>query len=111
MPNYGDLIILVSPKGKRYLRRLIENDDVHGQGGVIPAADIAAAEYGSEVLTHQGTPFRLKKPTLYDLVRGVRRQTQIIYPKDIGYICMRLGIGNGTRVIEAGSGSGSLTIA
>lgn len=111
MPAYGDLIILVSPKGKRYLRRLEEKQDVHGEGGVIAASDIAAASFGSEVLTHQGHPFRLKKPTLYDLVRGVRRQTQIIYPKDIGYICMRLGVGNGTKVIEAGSGSGSLTIA
>lgn len=111
MPQYGELIILVTPKGKRSLRRLTENQDVHGEGGVITAAQLAAAEFGDEVLTHQGAPCRLKKPTLYDLVRGLKRNTQIIYPKDIGYICMRLGVGNGTRVIEAGSGSGSLTVA
>lgn len=111
MPKYGELIILVTPKGKRSLRRLVENQDVHGEGGVITAAQLAEAEFGDEVLTHQGVPYRLKKPTLYDLVRGVKRNTQIIYPKDIGYICMRLGVGNGTRVIEAGSGSGSLTVA
>lgn len=111
MPEYGDLIILTTPRGKRYLRRLEEKQDVHGDGGVITAAQLAEAQFGDEVMTHQGVPYRLKKPTLYDLVRGVKRQTQIIYPKDIGYICMRLGVGNGTRVIEAGSGSGSLTIA
>jgi tRNA (adenine57-N1/adenine58-N1)-methyltransferase len=51
------------------------------------------------------------RPTLFDLLRGVKRLTQILYPKDIGYLCLRLGVGNGTRIIEAGSGSGSLTLA
>lgn len=111
MPNYGELFILVAPRGKRYLRRLEEGQDIHSGDGVIKAEAIAAVDFGCEILTHQGVPYRLKRPTLYDLVRGVKRQTQIIYPKDIGYICMRLGIGNGTRVIEAGSGSGSLTTA
>ena len=111
MPAYGELFILVSPKGKRSLRRLLEGQDIHGTDGVIPAAALAEVGFGVEIQTLQGKPYRVMKPTLYDLVRGVKRQTQVLYPKDIGYICMRLGIGNGTRVIEAGSGSGSLTVA
>ncbi|MDR1125969.1 MAG: tRNA (adenine-N1)-methyltransferase [Deltaproteobacteria bacterium] len=111
MPAYGELFILVSPKGKRCLRRLEEGQDIHCGDGVISAASLAEAEFGSEVPTHQGVPYRLKRPGLYDLVRGLKRQTQIIYPKDIAYICIRLGVGNGARVIEAGSGSGSLTMA
>lgn len=111
MPQYGELFILVTPRGKRILRRLEEGQDIHGNDGVIFASSLAKAEFGTEIMTEKGIPYRLMKPTLYDLVRGVKRQTQIIYPKDIGYICMRLGVGNGTRVIEAGSGSGSLTIA
>ena len=111
MPAYGELFILVSPRGKRSLRRLLEGQDIHGTDGVIPAAALADVDFGVEVRTLQGKPYRVMKPTLYDLVRGVRRQTQVLYPKDIGYICMRLGVGNGTRVIEAGSGSGSLTLA
>ena len=111
MPPYGQLAILVSPKGRRSLRRIAPGVDVHGTHGVLAAEDLAAAEYGTEVLTRQGVPFRIVRPTLYDLVRGVKRQTQVLYPKDIGYICMRLGIGNGTKVIEAGSGSGALTVA
>ena len=111
MPAYGDLIILVTPKGKRIMRRLEEGNDIHGNDGLLPAEDIAAAEYGQVLLTRQGYPYRLMRPSLYDLLRGVKRQTQVLYPKDIGYICVRLGIGNGTRVIEAGSGSGSLTTA
>jgi len=111
MPAYGELFILVSPRGKRSLRRLMEGQDIHGNDGIIPATALAETDFGHEVKTLLGTPYRVLKPTLYDLVRGVKRQTQIIYPKDIGYICMRLGVGNGTRVIEAGSGSGSLTLA
>ncbi|MDL2216255.1 tRNA (adenine-N1)-methyltransferase [Desulfovibrio sp. OttesenSCG-928-M14] len=111
MPAYGELFILVSPRGKRSLRRLVEGQDIHGTDGVILASALAEVDFGVEVHTLQNVPYRVMKPTLYDLVRGVKRQTQIIYPKDIGYICMRLGIGNGTRVIEAGSGSGSLTLA
>ncbi len=111
MPAYGELFILVSPKGKRSLRRLMEGQDIHGTDGIIPAETLTTVPFGTEVKTLLGKPYRVLKPTLYDLVRGVRRQTQIIYPKDIGYICMRLGVGNGTKVIEAGSGSGSLTIA
>lgn len=111
MPAYGELFILVSPKGKRSLRRLQEGNDIHGTHGVIPASVIAGAPFGSEVRSLQDVPFRILKPGLNDLIRGVRRQTQVLYPKDIGYICLRLGVGNGTRVIEAGSGSGSLTLA
>jgi tRNA (adenine57-N1/adenine58-N1)-methyltransferase len=53
----------------------------------------------------------LYQPGLHDLVKGVKRQTQIIYPKDIAYICLRLGAGPGRRILEAGSGSGALTLA
>lgn len=111
MPAYGELFILVSPKGKRSLRRLRQGEDIHGTHGVLDAATIAAASFGSEVVSRQGVPFRILKPGLYDLIRGVKRQTQVLYPKDIGYICLRLGVGNGSRIIEAGSGSGSLTLA
>ncbi|GHV53505.1 tRNA (adenine-N1)-methyltransferase [Deltaproteobacteria bacterium] len=111
MPAYGERVILVTPKGKRIMQRLEEGKDIHGNDGVLRAADIAASEFGQVVFTLQGCPYQLMRPSLYDLLRGVKRQTQVLYPKDIGYICVRLGIGNGTRVIEAGTGSGTLTMA
>jgi tRNA (adenine57-N1/adenine58-N1)-methyltransferase len=111
VPDYGELFLLVSPRGRRRLRRLTRGQDVHGTDGVIPAETLAETGYGVEVRTLMGAPYRVMRPTLCDLVRGVKRLTQILYPKDIGYICMRLGVGNGTRIIEAGSGSGSLTVA
>lgn len=110
MPPYGSLVIIVTPKGKRHLRR-VDTSDWHTGDGVLSMSDVAAAPYGSEVCTSRGVPFHLQKPSLYDLIKGIKRQTQIIYPKDIAYICMRLGVGNGRTVIEAGSGSGGLTTA
>lgn len=111
MPKLGELVLLVSPRGKRYMRRVETDNDIHGTDGLLKMADIMSAGYGSIVHTHKGKPYRVQRPTLHDLVKGVKRQTQVIYPKDIGYICMKLGVGNGVKVIEAGSGSGSLTLA
>lgn len=111
MPAYGELVIIVTPKGKRSLRRVEENQDMHTHDGILRMADVAVAPFGSEVLTSMGVPYRLQRPTLYDLVKGVKRQTQILYPKDIGFICMKLGVGPDRTIIEAGTGSGSLTVA
>ncbi len=111
MPAYGSLVIYVTPKGKRYLKRLEEGQDWHSSDGILKAADIAGMDFGSEAYTSLGVPVLIQKPSLFDLIRNVKRQTQIIYPKDIAYICMRLGIGPDRTVIEAGSGSGGLTLA
>ena len=106
-----DLVILVNPKGKRYLRRVTAGEELHNNDGTLPWDDVLAAGYGGVVRTRQGQPYKILRPGLHDLVKGVKRQTQIIYPKDISYLCLRLGAGNGRRIIEAGSGSGSLTLA
>lgn len=107
----GELVLLVSPKGKRYLRKLDLEASLHTQDGELPLSLVAEAGFGRTAKTHLGRPYRIVRPTLYDLVKGVKRQTQIIYPKEIGYIVMKLGIGPGMTVIEAGCGSGSLTVA
>ena len=111
MPPFGALVIVVPPKGKRRLVRVEENRDWQSTNGVLSMKDVAAADYGEEVRTSLGFPLRLYKPGLWDLVKGVKRQTQIVYPKDIALICLRLGVGPGRRILEAGSGSGALTLA
>jgi len=111
MISPGKLIILVSPRGKRYMRLFDLEDDLHTSDGVVSMSQVAEAAFGGTVKSHMGKPYRVVRPTLYDLVKGVKRQTQIIYPKEIGYILVKLGVGPGARVIEAGSGSGSLTTA
>ncbi|ABB37340.1 tRNA methyltransferase complex GCD14 subunit [Oleidesulfovibrio alaskensis G20] len=111
MPRIGELVLLVSPKGKRYLRRVEPGADLHCGDGIVAMEDVMGADFGTIVRSHSGKPFRLYRPALPDLLRGIKRQTQVIYPKDIGYICMRLGVGPGRKIIESGSGSGGLTLA
>lgn len=67
--------------------------------------------WGSRLTSHTGHPFFLMRPGLADLITDIKRNTQIIYPKDIGYIVMVMGIGPGVQVLEAGTGSGALTTA
>ena len=111
MPSMGDLVILASPRGRRRIWRLDPKQDLHTQDGYLKAVDLAAAEFGTEVRTSMGVPFRMERPQLHDLVMGIKRQTQVMYPKDMGLICFKLGVGNGRTILEAGSGSGGFTLA
>ena len=56
MPQFGDLVILASPRGKRHIYRLDPNQDIHTPDGVLRAADIVAAEFGTEVRTAKNVP-------------------------------------------------------
>jgi tRNA (adenine57-N1/adenine58-N1)-methyltransferase len=58
-----------------------------------------------------GAPFFLLQPSIADILNDLPRATQILYPKDIGYILIMMGIAPGQTVMEAGTGSGSMTIA
>ena len=111
MIRSGQLVMLVSPEGKRYFRVFDPRDRMNTHDGAIDFSELGPLSYGENVTTHIGRVYRVLKPTLYDLIKSIRRRTQIIYPKEIGYILVKLGVGPGTRIIEAGSGSGSLTTA
>ena len=111
MIDYGSLVVLVTPKGRRHIKLLEEGQSWHCSDGCLSHEEIAALDYGSIAITSGGAPVRLEEATLYDRLMGLKRQTQIIYPKDIAHICMRLGVGPGRTILEAGCGSGALTIA
>lgn len=107
----GDLAHLVSPSQKLYQVRLQPGGKLQTHRGVIAYDDLIGLPWGSEVSSHQGSAFYLLQPVLGDLIKETKRNTQIMYPKDIGYLLVMMGIGPGQRVLEAGTGSGSLTTA
>lgn len=107
----GDLAQLVSPSNKIYLVNLNPGGELQTHRGVVRFDDLIGQAWGREVLSHSGSPFFLLRPSLADLIRETRRNTQIMYPKEIGYILVKMGIGPGSRVLEAGTGSGAFTTA
>ncbi|TET54757.1 MAG: tRNA (adenine-N1)-methyltransferase [Anaerolineales bacterium] len=106
----NELALLVGRDRKSFILRLEQGVEYHTHRGVIRHDDLIGAAWGSQAPTHLGHPFLLLRPSTDDIVRDLKRTTQIIYPKDAGYILMRMAITSGCRVIEAGTGSGALTI-
>ncbi|MBN2147837.1 MAG: tRNA (adenine-N1)-methyltransferase [Anaerolineales bacterium] len=107
----GDLALLISAQNKRFIILLDPDARLETHRGVLHHHDLIGLAWGSRVKSHLGSPFVILQPSLSDLLLETRRNTQIMYPKDIGYILVTMGIGPGQHVIEAGSGSGAFTTA
>lgn len=107
----GDLAQLVGLRHKHFIIMLQEGAEFQTHRGVIKHDDLIGRPWGSQVFSHTGAPFFLLQPSLADLLINLPRATQILYPKDIGFILVTMGIGPGQHVVEAGTGSGSMTIA
>ncbi len=107
----GDLVQLVSPTNKTFIVRLTPGEEFHTHRGILRFDDLIGKTWGSEVVTHLGKYYYMLQPSLSDILQDLRRNTQIMYPKDIGYVLITMGIGPGSTVLEAGTGSGALTIA
>jgi tRNA (adenine57-N1/adenine58-N1)-methyltransferase len=107
----GDLAQLVGLTHKHFIFSLKAGGDLQTHRGVLKHDDLIGKPWGSQVFSHMGAPFFLLQPSLADILNDLPRTTQILYPKDIGYILITMGVAPGQRVMEAGTGSGSMTIA
>jgi len=107
----GDLAQLVGLRHKHFIITLRPGADFQTHRGVLQHDDLIGRPWGSQVFSHMGSPFFLLQPALADLLNDLPRNTQIMYPKDIGFILISMGVGPGRKIIEAGTGSGSMTIA
>lgn len=106
-----DLVVLISEDKKRFFVRLSPGAVLHTHKGQVYHDDIIGQPLGREITSHIDHSFLVLSPSVHDLSMNVRRATQIVYPKDIGYILVKMNIVPGTCVIEAGTGSGALTTA
>jgi len=107
----GDLAQLVGLRHKHFIIKLQAGAKFETHRGIILHDELIGKKWGTQVFSHLGSPFYLLQPSLADLLIDIPRTTQILYPKDIGFILVTMGVGPGQKVIEAGSGSGSMTTA
>lgn len=106
----GERILLQEFPGHRtFLVELTPGRTLHTHDGTIKHDQIIGQPEGAQILTHMNKPFIAIRPTLPQKMMKVKRKTQIIYPKEAARLALELSIGPGTRVIEMGGGSGSLT--
>lgn len=110
-PEAGDLVQLVGLRHKHFIFNVTPGAEFGTHRGIIRHDDLIGLPWGSQVFSHMGSPFFLLQPSLADVLNELPRNTQILYPKDIGFILVTMGVGAGQRVMEAGTGSGSMSTA
>ena len=107
----GDRIQLTDPKGKLYSFTITPGKEWHTHKGWIVHDELIGLPEGSVVATTAGLKFTAFKPLLADYVLTMPRGATIVYPKDAAMIVGLADIFPGARVLEAGVGSGALTIS
>jgi tRNA (adenine57-N1/adenine58-N1)-methyltransferase len=107
----GERVLLVDSKARRYLITLVEGGSFSTHAGTLPHADLIGRDEGILVRTSHGARMRAVRPTLRDYILKMPRGAQVIYPKDIGPILVLADIFPGARLLEAGVGSGALSMA
>jgi len=107
----GDRIQLTDPKGKMYTFTIQAGKEWHTHKGWISHSDLIGMPEGSVVSTNAGLRFTAFKPLLGDFVLSMPRGATIVYPKDAAMIIGVADIFPGAKVIEAGVGSGALSIS
>jgi tRNA (adenine57-N1/adenine58-N1)-methyltransferase len=106
----GEQVLLVDQRGKRHLVFLRKADTFHSDRGWISHDAIIGEPEGSRVESSLGLRYLALRPTLAEYVLEMPRGAQVIYPKDLAMILFWADIYPGARVLEAGMGSGALTL-
>jgi tRNA (adenine57-N1/adenine58-N1)-methyltransferase catalytic subunit len=107
----GDDVLLYLDRERTYQLRVKPGEQFHTHKGFIMMDDLIGKPFGSTIVSSLNISFYALRPLIRDRVLKTDRRTQVLYPKDIGYILYQLGIGNGSTVVEAGTGSGALTMS
>jgi tRNA (adenine57-N1/adenine58-N1)-methyltransferase catalytic subunit len=111
-------VLLIDRRGRRYLIRLREHGTFQTHAGVVDHDEVIGLREGSEVPALRrdkdasaSRRFLAFRPTLADVVLKMPRGAQVIYPKDLATILLAADLYPGARILEAGVGSGALSMA
>lgn len=108
--HYGEQVIATDRKNRKKMFKLHVDGEFESRVGRLAHADIQGHCAGQSFKTNTGSPLTIKRPSLEEFVLFTRRRTNIMYPKDIWAAIGMMDIGPGSKVIEAGTGSGALTL-
>lgn len=107
----GEKVLLIDQRDRTYLFALQAGATYHTHSGTLPHDVLLGAPEGTTVETSKGMVLVAFRPRFADFVMKMPRGAQVVYPKDLGPIVTSADIVPGARVLEAGTGSGALTIA
>lgn len=107
----GEKVLLIDGRDRRYLITLGTGKQWHSHSGILEHDVLIGSSEGITAVTSGGSKVLVFRPTLADYVLKMPRGAQVVYPKDIGLILVYADVFPGARVLEAGTGSGSLTLA
>jgi tRNA (adenine57-N1/adenine58-N1)-methyltransferase len=107
----GETCLLIDTKGRRYLVDLDESAQFQYHAGTLRHAEIIGGPEGAELRSSGGSRLLALRPRLADFILTMPRGAQVVYPKDIGPMLHWGDIRPGSVVLEAGTGSGALTMA
>jgi len=105
-----DTVVLIDTNYRKFLVDTRGKTDKIKGVGVIDPSTLVGKKYGKQ-LEIGNKQFWILTPSLQDKLQGLKRRAQIILPRDAAHIIMNCSIESGNTVLEAGIGSGSLTIA
>ena len=107
----GERVLLIDGKDRRYMITLQSGKQFHSHTGTIDHDALIGSPAGVTVVSSGGSKMLVFRPGLSDYILKMQRGAQVVYPKDLGLILVYADIFPGAKVLEAGSGSGSLTLA
>jgi tRNA (adenine57-N1/adenine58-N1)-methyltransferase catalytic subunit len=107
----GEVVLVTDRKRRRYLLRLEPGAEWHSHAGVVAHDDLIGGPEGRALRTTKGMEIVVMRPTRADFVLKMKRGAQVVYPKDQAMIVALADIRPGMTVVEAGAGSGALTLA
>ncbi|MEL5989922.1 tRNA (adenine-N1)-methyltransferase [Microbacterium phosphatis] len=109
--RYGDRVQLTGPKARMHTITLREGGELHTHHGVLKHEQLVGHPDGSVFENSSGHEYLALRPLLRDFVMSMPRGAAIVYPKDAAAIVSQADIFPGAVVVEAGVGSGALTLS